>query len=440
VIMMNRLRQRRTSGRRRQLVGILAVVATAVVILRAAPAGTVSLAVKGRSNETPSVAAAGSFVAVAWSASGAGKSDVFVAVSGDGGRSFGVPVQVNTVQGEARVGGELPPRVAVVSRSKGTDPEIAVAWTARSEAATEVKVSRSRNRGRTFDPPTTLQSTAAAGDRGWPALALDDDGVAHAIWLDHRAMAAARASGAAGAGHQPGTVHDSVAMAQRSSLFYAAASGRAPTEREVTKGVCYCCKTALAVGARGELYAAWRHVYPGNFRDIAFTVSRDRGQTFAPLVRVSEDEWAINACPDDGPAIGVDEHGTVHIAWRTVIGGANPEGALFYASTRDGRTFTPRIRIPTLGSVNPTHPQLVVDRAGRIVVAWDEAVEGRRVAAARELIVNPAPKVDFAPVVTLSADEAATYPALAATDRGLLAAWTNGGGTSVIQTRIIQLQ
>ena len=46
----------------------------------------------------------------------------------------------------------------------------------------------------------------------------------------------------------------------------------------LTGGVCYCCKTALAVGADGAIYAAWRHVYPGNMRDIAFTLSRDGGQ------------------------------------------------------------------------------------------------------------------------------------------------------------------
>ena len=52
----------------------------------------------GRSNSTPWVAAAGSFVAVAWGATTAGKTDVFLAVSRDGGLTFGAPVQVNTVR------------------------------------------------------------------------------------------------------------------------------------------------------------------------------------------------------------------------------------------------------------------------------------------------------------------------------------------------------
>ena len=146
----------------------------------------------------------------------------------------------------------------------------------------------------------------------------------------------------------------------------------------------------MAIGPDGAIYAAWRHVYPGDLRDIAFTVSRDGGKSFSAPARVSEDKWQINGCPDDGPAIAVDAGGTVHVVWPTVLtAGAQPEGALFYASTRDGRQFTPRLRIPTLGSPRPQHPQIVVGPTGRIVIAWDETVSGQRVAAMRELKAGP---------------------------------------------------
>ena len=70
---------------------------------------------------------------------------------------------------------------------------------------------------------------------------------------------------------------DGVAMAQKSKLFVASLDGTlAP--RALTGGVCYCCKTAAA--ATGDaIYAAWRHVYPGNLRDMAFTMSRDGGRS-----------------------------------------------------------------------------------------------------------------------------------------------------------------
>ena len=247
----------------------------------------------------------------------------------------------------------------------------------------------------------------AAGDRGWPSLALDSRGTAHAIWLDHRGLAAARRR------REPGTTkaaaHDGVAMAQKSGLYYAAARARRPTERELAKGVCYCCKTALAAGADQAVYAAWRHVYPGNIRDIAFTVSRDGGRSFAAPIRVSEDTWAINGCPDDGPAIAVDAQGKSIWRGRRWLAAPNPEGALFYASTRDGRTFTPRTRSPRSEAPKPAHPQIVVDRRGRIVVAWDELLNGQRLAAARE-VSKSGQRVNFGPVITLSPGKPATYP------------------------------
>jgi hypothetical protein len=415
----------------------LAVASGVFLGLRASPTTEiVSLAVNGRSNTTPWVDAAGAYVAVAWGASSDGKTDVFVAVSRDSGQTFGAPVQVNTVPGEARLGGELPPRVALAPASGSGEPEITVLWTAR-DAGTQVKRTRSRDGGRTFEPPIALQSSGAPGDRGWPSLTLDGHGNPHAVWLDHRGLAADRAPGAPHSHRQKGAGYDGVAMAQKSGLYYAGA-GSPSGERELAKGVCYCCKTALAVGPDEAIYAAWRHVYPGNLRDIAFAVSRDRGRSFSSPVRVSEDGWVIEGCPDDGPAMAVDAQGVVHLAWPTVIGGQNPEGVLLYASTRDGRTFRRPARIPTLGSPKPSHPHIAIDRDGRIIVAWDEAIDGRRVAAARELEVA-SDRVDFAPVVTLAPEGPAMYPVLARTDTGLIAVWTTGGDASVVRARRVTL-
>jgi hypothetical protein len=386
-----------------------------------------------RADATPSVAALRSFVAVAWGASSAGKADVFVAVSRDGGASFATPVQVNTIDGEARLGGELPPRLALRPQEDGRDPEIAVLWTART-TTTAIKAARSVDGGRSYGAPITLQSQDALGDRGWAALAFDRESNLHAIWLDHRGMAANRPAN--GAAHEPGE-HDGVAMAQRSALYHASTGRTLPWEQELTKGVCYCCKTALAVGPDGALHAAWRHVYAGNLRDMAFATSRDNGRTFSAPVRVNEDGWAINGCPDDGPALAVDARGTVHMAWPTVIPGENPEGAIFYTSTRDGQRFAPRVRVPTLGGPKPSHPQIVIDHSGRVFVAWDENVDGRRTGGVRE--VRPAANGEsaFGPIAILAPGDVALYPVLAATDKGLVAVWTTGGEHAQVLARVL---
>ena len=421
--------------RRSRATGVLLIVLLSCGIgapAASSPPSPVTLDVPGRANATPWVAAAGSFVAVAWGASAAGKTDVFVAVSRDGGLSFGAPLQVNKIAGEARLGGELPPRVSLVRKAGTAVPEIVVVWTARG-GVTEIKSARSRDGGRTFGEPVTLQSSGAAGDRGWPAMALDRRANLHAVWLDHRGMAVKTPAPAGGAPHQ----HDGAAMAKKSGLYYASAGATIAHDRQLTDGVCYCCKTALTAGADGTLYAAWRHVYPGNLRDMAFTMSRDGGRTFSPTVRVSEDGWSINGCPDDGPALAVDARGAVHMVWPTVVGGDTPQGAIFYASTRDGRRFTSRVRIPTLGGPKPSHPQIVVDARGRIVIAWDETVNGRRVAAARELRLDRNREASFGDPIVLAPDGPATYPVLASTANGLIAVWSTGGDQSRVEARVL---
>jgi hypothetical protein len=396
------------------------------------------LDVPGRADATPSVAASGRFVAVAWGAASGSQSDVFLAASRDGGATFAAPVQVNVIAGEGRLGGEMPPRVALVRRDGASSPDIVVLYTARGER-TAIKMTRSRDGGRTFDAPVALQAPDAPGDRGWPALDVDGRGRLHAIWLDHRGMAANRTAAAARTAQQGGGDHDGAAMAQRSGLYYAAVAAAPSPEREITSGVCYCCKTAIATGRDGAVYAAWRHVYAGNLRDIAFTMSRDGGRSFAAPIRVSQDGWAINGCPDDGPAMVVDATGTAHVVWPTVIGGSAPEGAIFYASTREGRQFTPRVRIPTLGGPKPSHPQIIAMGDGRFAVAWDENVDGRRIAALRQLTVRADAAPVFGPILLLSTDGSGTYPALAVSDRGVVAVWTATGDPSRIETKVLTL-
>jgi hypothetical protein len=403
----------------------------------ASRATTTVLDVDGRADATPSVAASGRFVAVAWGARVDNRTDVFLAVSRDGGVTFGAPVRVNADDGEARLGGEFPPRVALTRSPDRTDPDVTVLWTARANG-THIKVAISRNGGRTFDTPITLPSSVAAGDRGWPALAVDPgEGRIHAVWLDHRGLAAQTGSSS----HQHGDRardHDGVAMAQKSGIFYASFSTASSAEQEIAKGVCYCCKTALATGPDGAIYAAWRHVYPGNLRDIAFATSPGPGQPFSSPVRVSEDGWEINGCPDDGPAMAVDEGGTVHIVWPTVVDENGPQGALFYATTRDGRAFSPRLRIPTLGGVKPSHPQIAIDARGRILVAWDEQVSGERVAAARELRIRAGQDPAFGEILALSSGPG-VYPVIAATDDGFVAAWTAQRDPSRVEVRRLTL-
>jgi hypothetical protein len=255
------------------------------------------------------------------------------------------------------------------------------------------------------------------------------------VWLDHRELAADPAMAASHHDHKSVGKPDGVAMAQKSKLFFASLDGAVPP-RAVAGGVCYCCKTAL-VRAGETVYAAWRHVYPGNLRDMAFTMSRDGGRTFAAPLRVSEDKWALEGCPDDGPAMAVDAQNSIHIVWPTLVAGATagaePNIALFYAMSADGRQFTPRERIPTEGM--PHHPRITAGTDGSLTVAWDELAGGvRRVAVARGT-PGERGRPRFRRELLTTAG-AGVYPAIALASDAVVAAWTSGTSAAIEVRRI----
>ncbi len=400
----------------------------------------VTLAVAGRSNAAPWVSSAGRFVAVVWGASAEGKWDVYVATSANEGQTFGAPVRVNTVAGEGRVGGEIPPRVALHLPEGAAVPQVIVAWNAK-DRGTEIKIARSLDFGRTFAAPMSLQAPGAAGDRGWHALTVDASGVAHVAWLDHRGLAEApaHAGGKAGAPAGHGTHDDAaldgVAMAMKSRLHVATVGATATSEQRLAPGVCYCCKTAL-VPTRLGILAAWRHVYDGNMRDIAFALLGSTGAA-APPARISADGWSINGCPDDGPALAVDATDRVHAVWPTVIPGAEPIGALFYASKATAATsFGARQRVTTLGAPKPSHPQVAVDRGGHVFLAWDEILGGVRTAGWSDGPASTDGGLRTGAPVRLSADGPSQYPVMAPLARGVVVAWVHGAqGASVIRVR-----
>jgi hypothetical protein len=435
--MMNAMR----SFFRGRRAGAPAIALIALALPMCARGQVTTVAVEGRSNENVTVAARGMFVALVWSASTSAGTDIYSAVSRDGGAKFSAPSRVNAIDGDARVGGEQPPRVVLVARAKGATPEIDVVWTSKGAGGTRLLVARSSDGGKSFGTAAVIPGGESTGNRGWESVAVDPAGRVFAMWLDHRNVAA-RAPAAmhrhdsAGA---PATVAeakaDPVERAAQSQLFFAALDGIiAP--HAITGGVCYCCKTSLVASDDRSVYGVWRHVFPGNQRDIGFVVSRDGGRTFAAPVRVSEDKWEFDGCPENGPAIAVDRRRRVHVVWPTPADGKAESGlSLFYAMSSDGRTFAPRMRVPTAGQA--AHVQISASADGSLTVAWDElAAGGPRIKLARARPDAAGhPRFEAVPV---SDAAIGVYPALAESVAGTVVAWVRreAAGTVIAVTTL----
>lgn len=390
-----------------------------------------TLGITAADNSGVSLASDGHRVVAAWAASQEDRTDIYAATSQDDGASFGPAVRVNDVDGDARVSGEQPPRVAV-------GREIVVVWASRVGQASRIRMARSTDAGRTFVPAVTLHDESLTGARGWQSVTIDAAGLVHALWLDGRNATPA----AAGEHH-----HDMSAMgggpngvkkaavetaSPRQDIVHATwAPNAPPVESQVASNVCFCCKTSIAVGPDHALYAAWRHIYANSMRDIAIARSTDDGRTFGPATRVSTDNWQLSGCPDDGPAMVIDAANVIHVVWPTLVPGATATKGVFYTFSSDnGQSFSPRIRLDDPSATGAGHPTIAID--GRdLIVGWDNLspMKQRRVRLRRISSSGwgPAWSPDAAPSI-FGSEGPASYPSIAVAGGKVIVAWTEESG------------
>ena len=116
-----------------------------------------------------------------------------------------------------------------------------------------------------------------------------------------------------------------------------------------------CCRPKVAPGMGGAVYVTWRKVFQGNIRDMVVSASKDAGETFAPPVRIAEDNWKINGCPESG-ATALVVGRRLYVAWMTE---ATPQQAgVKLAWSDDGaKSFAPPVLV-SKGLLDANHPVL----------------------------------------------------------------------------------
>ncbi len=375
----------------------------------------ITLAVPGTLNRMPSLAVLGNRVVAVWTSTAKEVMDVYAAVSEDGGATFSEARRVNDRPGDVSSNAEQAPRVAL------SESAISVIWPSRLDGTSAIRLSRSTDGGRTFTAAHTLHSSAITGARGWQALTAGRAGVVHAVWLDgsdaapsagpHQHHGATKGRGAGGA-------H---AGAPRQDVYQATiAPDGAIVETHVARDVCFCCKTAVGVGPSGRVTVVWRHIFPESMRDIAMAVSTDGGRTFSVPARVNQDNWQLSGCPDDGPAMAIDRSDVAHLAWPTLVNQDAPQKAVVYTSTKDGRTFAPRVRLSSDTQEDAAHPQIAVDSAGNVGAIWDE-----QDADTRRIVMRTAAAWSsrFGSLRPLTSGEPAFHPVIAGLREGFVVAW-----------------
>ena len=329
---------------------------------------------------------------------------ISAADSGADGRLYvsvngATPTAIADPLAAVEVHGEAPPKIAFASDSSLYAVYLLGKDVGKRFPVSALRVVHSRDLGRTWSPPVTVtDDTAAFGSHNFHALAVSPDGEVYVAWLDGRAgKSAAYIANSSDGGATWGTnVRMSVGEA------------------------CPCCRTALAAGTGGVIYAAWRAVLDGNVRDIVVARSGDRGHTWSEARRVHADDWKIDGCPHAGPSLQLGEDGRLHVLWWT---GKPGSAGVFYAVSADSaRTFSEPVAIATQSSPSPSHVQLALARSGTLVAAWDELSGDMPVVRARVALRN----ASFGQPVTLTDPaRASQFPAIAMHGDTAYVAWSS---------------
>jgi hypothetical protein len=298
--------------------------------------------------------------------------------------------------------------------------DLAAHWLQKSAESTyayDVRLSFSKDGGRTWSTSVTPHRDGTKTEHGFASLYPMPGAGLGLVWLDGRQMQE---------GHHEGM--DGGAMSVRAATFNA--DGTQVAERLVDDRVCECCPTAAAVTSSGPI-VAFRNRTADEIRDIF--ISRLVAGTWTEPVPVHRDNWKIAACPVNGPALSA--HGRdVAIAWFTAVGN---EGHVYAAfSSNAGETFGPPVRLDEVGAVGRVDVELLAD--GSAAVSWIEFADQRSEFRIRRAERNGSRSPSLA-VSAIAPGRSSGYPRLARRGNELLFAWVDAGEQPQVRTGVAQL-
>lgn len=284
--------------------------------------------------------------------------------------------------------------------------------------AYNVMVRQSADGGATWSEPRRLHDDDVAAEHGFASFFATDGDSVEAVWLDGRATAGA-------------DEHSTHRGAMQLGNGRIAADGGVSATTIVDTRICDCCQTSAAMTAKGPA-VVYRDRSDAEVRDIAI-VRRVNGAWTAPA-HVHADEWHIEGCPVNGPAIDASGE-LVTVAWFT---GARDTARVNVAfSTDAGATFSAPVRVD---DGNPAgRVDVVLDDDGRAIVTWLERVGDSGAEVRMRAVARDGTRTPHAVVATSAAARASGFPRMVRSGSDVIVAWTLPGDTARVKLAIARL-
>lgn len=295
-------------------------------------------------------------------------SDLYVAVSRDGGRSFEAPVKINRDGGS--VWGQPISRPRIIGSPNGTWHLTYAAQERHpilGKTALTTHYTRSVDGGRRFEPPRRLSTLTDQDLSGmlhggfvsaaaFGTMTAAPDGSIRVLWIDTRHM-----------------TRDSNAAAIYSVVSRDDGRRFAPETPVVDEGVCPCCQLMAVANAASDVLVGSRRITTGNVRPATVLRLDHAGGPPGERVSIGGVPWQIEGCPLKPTVITVQGD---HVLAAVHNGAESPPGVI-YASSRDGAV--------TFRSHGLVHPAATVSDAPSLaaqpqvaLLAWHAKTEGPR--------------------------------------------------------------
>src|SRR6185503_18979978 len=300
------------------------------------------------------------------------------------------------------------------------DSSLAAHWLVKSGSSTyayDVNLSQSKDGGKSWSKPVVPHRDNTQTEHGFVSLIPLSDGKLGAVWLDGRNMKDMKETDE----HAPAP--------QNMTLRYAAidAKGNLSDEIQLDERVCECCGTSAALTSQGPM-AVYRDRSQNEVRDIY--IVRQVNGTWTMPQPVFADNWQINGCPVNGPAIVADGN-KVAIAWFTSA--ANTPQVKIAFSSDAGATFGQPIQVDDGENVGRVDTLLLSD--GSALVCWLSGnVEGGQIKVRRiqaDGTVGP-----VAVIAQTDISRSSGFPRMARLGDEILFAWTEFGKPSHVRMAV----
>ena len=303
------------------------------------------------------------------------------------------------------------------------DGSLAAHWLVKSGPGTyayNVNIALSKDGGQTWSKPIVPHLDNTQTEHGFVSLVPLRDGRLGAVWLDGRNMKNMKDN------------HDEDSpLPVNMTLRYATidASGRISDEAELDERVCECCQTSAAVSSDGVV-AVYRDRSQNEVRDI-YSVRQASGAWEKPQV-VHADNWNINGCPVNGPAIATSGR-NVAVAW---FSGADVPSVKVSFSSDGGATFGKPILFDSSETQGRVDVLLLPDSSA--LVSWLSGnAEGGAIKVRR---VEPNGRLG-PPAVIANTDisRSSGFPRMALLGNEVHFAWTEFGKPSKVRTAVADI-